>query len=164
MAFQCRLHQSQQSGLLNDFDSKYGSSTDGYATQKLSVGYAVQNFNAAVQNSSRSSTAATVIPIRLSRSWISTPTRTDVGPFDTHLYAQAVKFTNSNSTMPEATRLHLEPTSLSVCRWATAGVASIPKRSCWQRTITRAISTTTTDSSNANTLATRSTAPAAAES
>ncbi|MFP1496664.1 LPS assembly protein LptD [Escherichia coli] len=32
----------------NDFDNKYGSSTDGYATQKFSVGYAVQNFNATV--------------------------------------------------------------------------------------------------------------------
>ncbi|MGL4720466.1 MAG: LPS assembly protein LptD, partial [Kluyvera intermedia] len=32
----------------NDFDSKYGSSTDGYATQKLSVGYVVQNFDATV--------------------------------------------------------------------------------------------------------------------
>jgi LPS-assembly protein len=30
----------------NDFSSKYGSSTDGYATQKFSVGYAVQNFDA----------------------------------------------------------------------------------------------------------------------
>ena len=30
----------------NDFDNKYGSSTDGYATQKFSVGYAVQNFDA----------------------------------------------------------------------------------------------------------------------
>lgn len=32
----------------NDFDNKYGSSTDGYATQKFSVGYAVQNFDATV--------------------------------------------------------------------------------------------------------------------
>ena len=32
----------------NDFDSKYGSSTDGYATQIFSAGYAVQNFDATV--------------------------------------------------------------------------------------------------------------------
>ena len=32
----------------NDFDNKYGSSTDGYATQKFSVGYAVQNFDATI--------------------------------------------------------------------------------------------------------------------
>jgi LPS-assembly protein len=34
----------------------------------------------------------------------------DVGPFDTHLYGQAVHFVNSNSRMPEATRVHFEPT------------------------------------------------------
>jgi LPS-assembly protein len=31
----------------NDF-VKYGSSTDGYATQKFSAGYAVQNFDAGI--------------------------------------------------------------------------------------------------------------------
>lgn len=30
----------------NDLDSTHGSSTDGYATQKFSVGYAEQNWNA----------------------------------------------------------------------------------------------------------------------
>ena len=34
----------------------------------------------------------------------------DVGPFDTRVYAQAVHFVNTNSDMPEATRVHLEPT------------------------------------------------------
>lgn len=34
----------------------------------------------------------------------------DVGPFDTHVYAQAVHFVNTDSDMPEATRVHLEPT------------------------------------------------------
>lgn len=34
----------------------------------------------------------------------------DVGPFDTHVYAQAVHFVNTNSDMPESTRLHIEPT------------------------------------------------------
>ncbi|WP_116397684.1 LPS assembly protein LptD, partial [Klebsiella quasipneumoniae] len=32
----------------NDFSSKYGSSTDGYATQKFSAGYVNQNFDATV--------------------------------------------------------------------------------------------------------------------
>ncbi|HBA8095009.1 TPA: LPS assembly protein LptD, partial [Escherichia coli] len=32
------------------------------------------------------------------------------GPFDTRVYAQAVHFVNTNSDMPEATRVHLEPT------------------------------------------------------
>ncbi len=33
----------------------------------------------------------------------------DVGPFDTRVYAQAVKFVNVNENYPEATRLHIEP-------------------------------------------------------
>ena len=95
----------------NDFDSKYGSSTDGYATQKFSVGYANQNFNATVStkqfqvfsNQTRSTYGAEP---QLDVNW----TQNDVGPFDTRVYAQAVHFVNTNSDMPEATRVHLEPT------------------------------------------------------
>ena len=95
----------------NDFDSKYGSSTDGYATQKLSVGYAVQNFDATV-----STKQFQVFDRANSNSYSAEPQldvnayQNDVGPFDTHLYAQAVKFVNSNSSKPEATRVHIEPT------------------------------------------------------
>lgn len=95
----------------NDFDSKYGSSTDGYATQKFSVGYAIQNFNATVStkqfqvfsNQTRSTYGAEP---QLDVNW----TQNDVGPFDTRVYAQAVHFVNTSSDMPEATRVHLEPT------------------------------------------------------
>ncbi|KFC07724.1 organic solvent tolerance protein [Trabulsiella guamensis ATCC 49490] len=94
----------------NDFDSKYGSSTDGYATQKFSVGYALQNFNATVStkqfqvfsNQSRSSYSAEP---QLDVNWY----QNDVGPFDTRIYGQAVHFVNTQSNMPEATRVHLEP-------------------------------------------------------
>ena len=95
----------------NDFDSKYGSSTDGYATQKLSVGYVVQNFDATV-----SSKQFQVFDRANSNSYSAEPQldvnayQNDVGPFNTHLYAQAVKFVNSNSSLPEATRVHMEPT------------------------------------------------------
>ncbi|ROU15944.1 LPS assembly protein LptD [Kluyvera ascorbata] len=95
----------------NDFDSKYGSSTDGYATQKLSVGYAVQNFDATV-----STKQFQVFDRSNSNSYSAEPQldinayQNDVGPFDTHLYAQAVKFVNTNNSMPKATRVHLEPT------------------------------------------------------
>jgi len=95
----------------NDFDSKYGSSTDGYATQKFSVGYAVQNFNATVStkqfqvfSTQRRSTYAA--EPQLDVNWY----QNDVGPFDTRVYAQAVHFVNTNSDMPESTRVHLEPT------------------------------------------------------
>ncbi|RTO62114.1 LPS assembly protein LptD [Enterobacter cloacae] len=95
----------------NDFDSKYGSSTDGYATQKFSVGYAFQNFNATVSTKQfqvfDSQTRSTYgAEPQLDVNWY----QNDVGPFDTRVYAQAVHFVNTNSDMPEATRVHLEPT------------------------------------------------------
>ena len=95
----------------NDFDSKYGSSTDGYATQKFSVGYALQNFNATVSTKQfqvfNTQTASTYgAEPQLDVNWY----QNDVGPFDTRIYGQAVHFVNTNSDMPEATRVHLEPT------------------------------------------------------
>ncbi|WP_449545677.1 LPS assembly protein LptD [Lelliottia amnigena] len=98
------------SNYFNDFSSKYGSSTDGYATQKFSVGYALQNFNATVSskqfqvfsNQTRSVYGAEP---QLDVNWY----QNDVGPFDTRIYGQAVHFVNTNSDMPEATRLHIEP-------------------------------------------------------
>jgi LPS-assembly protein len=95
----------------NDFDSKYGSSTDGYATQKFSVGYAIENFNATVSTKQfqvfNTQTASTYgAEPQLDVNWY----QNDVGPFDTRVYAQAVHFVNTNSDMPEATRLHIEPT------------------------------------------------------
>ncbi len=95
----------------NDFNSKYGSSTDGYATQFFSVGYAVQDFDATV-----SARQFQVFDASRGSSYRAEPQldvnfyQNDVGPFDTHLYAQAVHFTNVNENYPEATRLHLEPT------------------------------------------------------
>ncbi|KLG20294.1 LPS biosynthesis protein [Enterobacter kobei] len=95
----------------NDFDSKYGSSTDGYATQKFSVGYAIQNFIATVSTKQfqvfNTQTRSTYgAEPQLDVNWY----QNDVGPFDTRVYAQAVHFVNTNSDMPEATRVHLEPT------------------------------------------------------
>ena len=95
----------------NDFDNKYGSSTDGYATQKFSVGYAVQNFDATV-----STKQFQVFDAQNSNSYSAQPQldvnyyQNDVGPFDTRIYGQAVHFVHTNDNMPEATRVHLEPT------------------------------------------------------
>lgn len=95
----------------NDFDSKYGSSTDGYARQFFSVGYAVENFDATL-----STLQFQVFDTSRGDSYRAEPQldmnfyQNDVGPFDTRLYAQAVRFTNVNENLPEATRLHLEPT------------------------------------------------------
>ena len=95
----------------NDFDNKYGSSTDGYATQKFSVGYAVQNFDATV-----STKQFQVFDTANRNSYSAQPQldvnfyQNDLGPFDTRIYGQAVHFVNTNDNMPETTRLHLEPT------------------------------------------------------
>ncbi|ENZ5002196.1 LPS assembly protein LptD [Escherichia coli] len=95
----------------NDFDNKYGSSTDGYATQKFSVGYAVQNFNATVSTKqfqvfSEQNTSSYSAEPQLDVNYY----QNDVGPFDTRIYGQAVHFFNTRDDMPEATRVHLEPT------------------------------------------------------
>ncbi|HAK9338024.1 TPA: LPS assembly protein LptD [Escherichia coli] len=95
----------------NDFDNKYGSSTDGYATQKFSVGYAVQNFNATVSTKqfqvfSEQNTSSYSAEPQLDVNYY----QNDVGPFDTRIYGQAVRFVNTRDDMPEATRVHLEPT------------------------------------------------------
>lgn len=96
----------------NDLYSKYYSSTDGYATQKFSVGYADTNWDATLSskdfqvfgdtNASNVYRAQPQLDVNLYQN--------DIGPFDGRIYGQAVKFTNVNSRMPEATRLHIEPT------------------------------------------------------
>ena len=96
----------------NDFSSKYGSSTDGYATQKFSAGYVNQNFDATV-----STKQFQVFDRESSNSYSAEPQldvnyyQNDVGPFDTHLYGQVAHFVNSNNNMPEATRVHFELTT-----------------------------------------------------
>ncbi|STM30371.1 LPS assembly protein LptD [Escherichia coli] len=95
----------------NDFDNKYGSSTDGYATQKFSIGYAVQNFNATVSTKqfqvfSEQNTSSYSAEPQLDVNYY----QNDVGPFDTRIYGQAVHFVNTRDDMSEATRVHLEPT------------------------------------------------------
>lgn len=98
-------------GYFSDFKSKYGSSTDGYATQKFSVGYWAQNVNATL-----STKAFQVFNREYSNAYAAQPQldanfyQNQAGPFDTHLYGQAVHFTNTNRSMPEATRLHMEAT------------------------------------------------------
>ncbi|MFB4341303.1 LPS assembly protein LptD [Pantoea sp. CS_6] len=96
----------------NDLTSPYYSSTDGYASQKFSVGYADTNWDATLSTkdfqifgNTSNSNVYRAFP-QLDLNWY----QNDVGPFDTSVYAQAVKFVNVNSSFPETTRLHIEPT------------------------------------------------------
>ncbi|MDC9604712.1 LPS assembly protein LptD [Xenorhabdus griffiniae] len=95
----------------NDFSSQYGSSTDGYATQKFSIGYAQQNWNATLTTkqfqiftpSDRGKAYRTAPQLDLNYY------KNDLGPFDFRTYAQVAKFTSVGNQWPDGTRWHLEP-------------------------------------------------------
>ncbi|REF26955.1 LPS-assembly protein [Xenorhabdus cabanillasii] len=94
-----------------DFNSQYGTSTDGYATQKFSTGYAQQNWNATLTTKQfQIFTASDSI-----KAYRATPQldlnyyKNDLGPFDFRTYAQFVKFTSVGKDQPNAIRWHLEP-------------------------------------------------------
>ncbi|MGK2946706.1 MAG: LPS assembly protein LptD [Candidatus Malihini olakiniferum] len=93
-------------------DSTYGSTTTGYVNQKFSVGYANQDWDATLSNKQFQLLAANTnnntyrAELQLDLNYY----RENIGPFDIHLYEQAVKFTNMNKSRPEAMRFHAEPT------------------------------------------------------
>lgn len=95
-----------------DLTSQYGSTTDGYATQIFTAGYANENWNATLSSkqfqvftAAGNSNAYRAQP-QLDMNYY----KNDVGPFDMHVYGQAAKFTSVNPTNPEASRFHIEPT------------------------------------------------------
>ncbi|MCL2894139.1 LPS assembly protein LptD [Brenneria tiliae] len=94
-----------------DLDSEYGSTTDGYVSQKLSVGYANQNWDTTLSTKQFQvfSTASSRDVYRAEPQFDINYYQNDIGPVDLHLYGQAVKFTNVNDNRPKATRLHIAP-------------------------------------------------------
>ncbi|WP_406701897.1 LPS assembly protein LptD [Sodalis sp.] len=98
------------SSYFDDLDSKHGSTTDGYATQKFSFGHADENWDSALSykqfqvfdtNSSNAYRAAPQFDL--------TYYKNGIDLFDLKVFSQAAKFTNVNNNYPEATRLHVEP-------------------------------------------------------
>ncbi|NIG62082.1 MAG: LPS assembly protein LptD [Serratia symbiotica] len=97
-----------------DLDSKYGSTTDGYAAQKFSFGYVNENWNAILSSkqfqifdsTDRSNFNSYKVRPQLDLNYY----KNDLGPFDFHLYSQIAKFNSINPYSPDATRWHLEPT------------------------------------------------------
>ncbi|MFZ1871489.1 MAG: LPS assembly protein LptD, partial [Chania sp.] len=94
-----------------DLDSKYGATTDGYATQKFSAGYANENWDATLAskqfqifNGVGNQNAYRAQP-QLDLNYY----KTDIGPFDLHTYGQVAKFSSVNPNNPETTRWHVEP-------------------------------------------------------
>ncbi|MCC8364731.1 LPS assembly protein LptD [Xenorhabdus sp. PB61.4] len=96
-----------------DFSSQYGTSTDGYATQKFSIGYAQQNWNATLTTKQFQIFTAKVNGD--TKAYRATPQldlnyyKNDLGPFDFRTYAQFAKFTSVGKVQPNATRWHVEP-------------------------------------------------------
>lgn len=95
----------------NDLSSKYYSSTNGYATQKFSLGYADTHWNATLSSKDFQVFGNNNDDIYRAQPQLEfNYYQNDVGPFDTRLYTQAVQFRNVNNQYPDAIRLHAEPT------------------------------------------------------
>lgn len=98
----------------NDLNDKHVSITDGYATQKFTFGYGAKNWNATL--SSKQFQIFDNKDYANSYSYIARPQldfnyyKNNLGPFDFHLYSQAMKFISINPYSPNSTRLHIEPT------------------------------------------------------
>ncbi len=96
-----------------DLNSAYGSSTDGYASQIFSLGYADTNWDATLSSKQFQIFQQTINErtnvYRAEPQLDFNYYHNDIGPFDSQIYAQIVKFTNVNSRYPTATRLHFEP-------------------------------------------------------
>lgn len=112
--FNVNYTKVSDSKYFTDLDSKYGSTTDGYATQKFSLGYANENWNATLSSKQfqiygdtvRSQSDAYKVQPQLDLNYY----KNDLGPFDWRIYGQAAKFISINPYSPDATRLHMEPT------------------------------------------------------
>ncbi|VEJ09343.1 LPS assembly protein LptD [Actinobacillus delphinicola] len=96
----------------DDFDSQYGHSTDGYATQEFQLNYDQENYNFQLSTqkfqvfSANANTPYKTLP-KLDYNYY----HDNIGGLvDFHLFSQAVQFKNDNRTMPKAWRFHIEPT------------------------------------------------------
>lgn len=97
-----------------DLDSKYGSTTAGYATQKISFGYANENWYTILSakkfqifdKTKQAYFNSYKVQPQLDISYY----KNNLGPFDLHLYGQIVRFNSINLYSPHSTRWHLEST------------------------------------------------------
>lgn len=121
--FNVDYNKVSDSQYLNDLDTEYGESTDGYISQKYSVGYADQNWNTSlnVKQFQVFTTGGNSNAYRALPQLDITNYQYDLGPFDLQTYGQVARFTSTNDYNPKVTRLHIEP-ALSLPfyeRWGT---------------------------------------------
>ncbi len=96
----------------SDFDSDYGSSTDGYATQNARLSYYQPNWNFAISvKQFQVFDEVEVGPYRALPQIDFNYYKNGLanGRADFKLFAQAVRFDNDSSSMPTAWRYHVEP-------------------------------------------------------
>ena len=95
-----------------DFDSNYGSSTDGYADQHAKISYFQPNFNISLSAKQfQVFDEAEIGPYRAMPQLDFNYYRNNLmnGPLDFKLFSQVVRFDNDSTLMPTAWRFHIEP-------------------------------------------------------
>lgn len=100
-------------GYFSDFDSSYGSSTDGYATQQFRLGYYQPNYNLSISGKKfQTFDNLSIGPYRVLPQIDFNYYQNDAlkGIADFRLYSQAARFDNDSTLMPKAWRFHVEPT------------------------------------------------------
>ncbi|QIW15760.1 LPS assembly protein LptD [Pasteurellaceae bacterium RH1A] len=95
----------------SDFDSSYGSSTDGYATQSFKLGYYQPNYNIAISGKKfQVFDNVSIGPYRVLPQIDFNYYKNDlIGNGNFRFYSQVARFENDSSLMPKAWRFHAEP-------------------------------------------------------
>lgn len=94
----------------SDFNSIYGSQTDGYATQRFSLGYTDSHWDTSLSMRRFQVFNSNVTDIyKTMPQFDATYTLSDIYNFDFSTYFQASRFLNINDNEPSAWRLHVEP-------------------------------------------------------
>ncbi len=96
----------------SDFDSEYGSSTDGYATQQFKLGYFQPNYNLSISGKKfQTFDDMDIGPYRVLPQVDFNYYLNDLfkGTTDFKLFSQISRFENDSKLMPKAWRFHIEP-------------------------------------------------------
>ncbi|MDH2997504.1 LPS assembly protein LptD [Pasteurellaceae bacterium LFhippo2] len=95
----------------SDFDSDYGNSTDGYATQNFKLGYYQPNYNISISGKKfQTFDDSGTKPYRVFPKIDFNYYKNDLVPYgDFSFFAQSAYFANDSKDMPTAWRFHAEP-------------------------------------------------------
>ncbi|WP_157991220.1 LPS assembly protein LptD [Candidatus Erwinia haradaeae] len=109
--FKAEYTKVSDTDYFRDLDSKYGSTTNGYLTQRFDWSYTGKNWNTTLSRK-----YFQILSTKNYHDFYSAEPQLDFhyylgnpGLFQSHLYSQVVRFTNRNPQMPDAIRIHIEP-------------------------------------------------------